>query len=98
MLSRYPVVDLTHRVIGLGSVGMRAYLALLLGTSDENSLFLQVKEAGVPVHAPYLPSPSAEFSHPGRRIVIGHRAQQASSDVLLGWTTMDKTLFLRSSD
>jgi uncharacterized protein (DUF2252 family) len=93
MLSRYHIADVAHRVVGVGSIGTRAYLALLLGNSDEDPLFLQVKEAGVPVHAPYLLSPSAEFSHQGKRVVMGQRAQQASSDVMLGWTTIDKRFY-----
>jgi uncharacterized protein (DUF2252 family) len=89
MLSRYHVVDVAHRVVGVGSVGTRAYLALLFGNSDEDPLFLQVKEAIVPAHAPYLPQRTAETSHQGKRVVVGQRALQASSDVMLGWTTID---------
>ncbi len=89
MLGRYHVVDVAHRVVGVGSVGTRAYLALLFGNSDEDPLFLQVKEAIIPAHAPYLPAQPAEYQHQGKRVVIGQRALQASSDVMLGWTTMD---------
>jgi uncharacterized protein (DUF2252 family) len=90
MLSRYHVVDVAHRVVGVGSVGTRAYLALLFGNDDDDPLFLQVKEAVVPAHAPYLPRLSDEFAHQGKRVVIGQRALQSSSDVMLGWTTIDK--------
>lgn len=93
MLSRYHIVDVAHRVVGVGSVGLRAYLTLLLGNSEDDPLFLQVKEAGVPVHAPYVSPLPAEFSHQGKRVVMGQRAQQASSDVMLGWTTIDKRCF-----
>jgi uncharacterized protein (DUF2252 family) len=55
MLRRYHVVDVAHRVVGVGSVGIRAYLALLFGNSDDDPLFLQVKEARVPARGPYLP-------------------------------------------
>jgi uncharacterized protein (DUF2252 family) len=89
MLSKYRVADVAHRVVGVGSVGTRAYLALLLGKSDSDPLFLQVKEASAPAHAPYLPSRKAELAHEGQRVVIGQRALQASSDVMLGWTEMD---------
>jgi uncharacterized protein (DUF2252 family) len=89
MLSRYRVADVAHRVVGVGSVGTRAYLILLLGKNDDDPLFLQVKEATSPAHAPYLPSRQAVFSHEGQRVVIGQRALQASSDVMLGWTSMD---------
>jgi uncharacterized protein (DUF2252 family) len=89
MPSRYRVTDVAHRVVGVGSVGTRAYLALLMGKNDDDPLFLQIKEALSPAHAPYLPSRRAEFSHEGQRVVIGQRALQASSDVMLGWTNMD---------
>ena len=55
MLRRYSVADVAHRVVGVGSVGTRAYLALCFGNGDTDPLFLQVKEAIVPVHAAYLP-------------------------------------------
>src|SRR5262249_12850711 len=65
MLNRYHVVDVAHRVVGVGSVGTRAYLALLMGNCDTDPLFLQVKEATVPVHAPYVPALPDVFSHQG---------------------------------
>lgn len=89
MLSRYHVVDVGHRVVGVGSVGTRAYLALLFGNGDDDPLFLQVKEACAPAHAPYLPPRLEEFAHHGKRVVTGQRALQASSDIMLGWTTID---------
>jgi hypothetical protein len=52
-------------------------------------LFLQVKEAIVPAHEPYVPKISEEYAHQGKRVVIGQRALQASSDMLLGWTSID---------
>jgi uncharacterized protein (DUF2252 family) len=88
MLSRYRVADVAHRVVGIGSVGTRAYLALLMGKHDNDPLLLQIKEALVPAHAPYLPLRQAKFKHEGQRVVIGQRALQASSDVMLGWTEM----------
>jgi len=89
MLRRYHVADVAHRVVGVGSVGTRAYLVLLLGSGDDDPLFLQVKEAIVPAHAPYLPPIPIEYSHQGKRVVLGERVLQASTDVMLGWTTMD---------
>jgi uncharacterized protein (DUF2252 family) len=89
MLSRYRVADVAHRVVGVGSVGTRAYLALLIGKDDNDPLFLQMKEACCPAHMPYLPPRDREFKHEGQRVVIGQRALQASSDVMLGWTDMD---------
>src|SRR5271166_3934369 len=55
MLSRYHVVDVAHRIVGVGSVGTRAYLALLFGNGDDDPLFLQIKECVAPAHAPYVP-------------------------------------------
>lgn len=89
MLSRYHVVDVVHRVVGVGSVGTRAYLALLFGNSDADALFLQVKEAVRPAHAPYVaPLPEPYRSHEGARVVYGQRLLQAVGDPLLGWTTI----------
>ncbi|KQT54979.1 hypothetical protein ASG43_03605 [Aureimonas sp. Leaf454] len=94
MLSRYHVVDVVHRVVGVGSVGTRAYLALLFGNSDQDALFLQVKEAIRPSHAPYVaPLPEPYGSHDGARVVYGQRLLQAVGDPLLGWTTIDDRPF-----
>src|SRR5882757_5610177 len=89
MLSRYRFSDLAHRVVGIGSVGTRTYLALLMGKDDNDPLFLQIKEALSPAHAPYLPLRRSEIGHDGQRVVTGQRALQSSSDVMLGWTEMD---------
>jgi uncharacterized protein (DUF2252 family) len=89
MLSRYYVADVAHRVVGVGSVGTRAYLVLLFGNGEDDPLFLQVKEATLPAHAQYFPHQPEEYSHQGRRVVTGQRALQSSSDLLLGWTTID---------
>jgi uncharacterized protein (DUF2252 family) len=88
LLSRYHVADVGHRVVGVGSVGLRAYIALLFGNGDDDPLFLQVKEATAPACGPYVaPGPEAA-SHQGIRVVTGQRALQASSDMMLGWTTI----------
>ena len=88
LLGRYHVVDVGHHVVGVGSVGTRAYLALLMGNNDQDSLFLQVKEATVPAHAPYVPPRPLELANEGMRVVMGQRALQASSDIFLGWTSI----------
>jgi hypothetical protein len=67
----------------------RADDVLLFGNGDNDPLFLQVKEAIVPAHAPYLPPLRKAYSHRGERVVVGQWALQASSDILLGWTTID---------
>ncbi|MEG9434104.1 DUF2252 domain-containing protein [Terriglobus sp. ADX1] len=97
MLSRYRIADVAHRVVGVGSVGTRAYLAMLFGNADSDPLFLQVKEAIVPALAPYIERRGhVLISHEGERIVTGQRALQASTDVMLGWTQIDgRPFFVR---
>jgi uncharacterized protein (DUF2252 family) len=89
MLSHYRVADVAHRVVGVGSVGTRAYLALLFGNGDNDPLFLQVKEAAPPAHAPYLPQLTKDFLHDGKRVVSGQKGLQASNDPMLGYTEID---------
>jgi uncharacterized protein (DUF2252 family) len=91
MLRRYSVADVAHRVVGVGSVGTRAYLTLCFGNGDTDPLFLQVKEAITPVHAAYLPKPVLRkvHEHQGRRVVDSQRLLQALGDPLLGSTTID---------
>ena len=89
MFRRYRVVDVAHRVVGVGSVGLRTYLVMLLGNDDRDPLFLQVKEAIPSVWAPYAPPFPRNISHQGQRVVFGQRILQAATDVLLGWTSID---------
>ncbi|WP_152045143.1 DUF2252 domain-containing protein [Aureimonas psammosilenae] len=89
MLNRYHVVDVAHRVVGVGSVGTRAYVAMLCGNSDLDVLFLQVKEAVTPALAPYVPGMPAPYNdHEGERVIYGQRLLQAVGDPLLGWTSI----------
>jgi uncharacterized protein (DUF2252 family) len=83
LLERYRYVDLARKVVGVGSVGTRAWVVLMLGRDDEDPLFLQCKEAQPSVLEPFLGK--SEFSHHGRRVVEGQRMMQASSDIMLGW-------------
>lgn len=93
MLHHYHVADVAHRVVGVGSVGTRAYLAMLFGNSDADPLFLQVKEAVEPAHAPYLPPLPPDYHHNGHRVVVGQSVLQASHDSLLGYTDIDGRQF-----
>jgi uncharacterized protein (DUF2252 family) len=93
MLHRYHVADVAHRVVGVGSVGTRAYLALLFGNGDDDPLFLQIKEALPPAHGQYLPPLPEAFVHDGQRVIKGQKILQASSDPLLGWTMIDGRSF-----
>jgi len=90
LLRCYRVADIAHRVVGVGSVATRAYLALLFGNGDDDPLFLQVKEAVAPALGPYVAPLPESLRHDGRRVVFGQRTLQASSDILIGWTTIDR--------
>jgi uncharacterized protein (DUF2252 family) len=87
LLDRFRVADMAHKVVGVGSVGARAWVVLLLGRDEGDPLVLQVKEAQRSVLEPHL-SASA-YSRHGRRVVEGQRLIQASSDILLGWLTAE---------
>jgi uncharacterized protein (DUF2252 family) len=87
LAERYRYVDAAHKVVGVGSVGTRSWIALLLGRGESDPLILQLKEAGPSVLEPFA-GPSA-FDNHGRRVVVGQRLMQASGDVLLGWVTVD---------
>ncbi|MFC7221201.1 DUF2252 domain-containing protein [Streptomyces polyrhachis] len=85
LLDRFRVIDVARKVVGVGSVGTRCYIALLEGRDPGDPLLLQIKEAGRSVLEPYL-SPS-EYDNGGRRVVCGQRMTQSASDVFLGWVT-----------
>jgi uncharacterized protein (DUF2252 family) len=84
LLSRYRPVDAARKVVGVGSVGTRCYVVLLLGARHDDPLLLQVKQATVSVLEPY--AGRSRFRHPGRRVVSGQRLLQTASDIFLGWT------------
>jgi uncharacterized protein (DUF2252 family) len=87
LLNQFTLTDFARKVVGVGSVGTRAWLALLLGRDGQDPLFLQMKEAEASVLENYL-SPS-EFSNHGQRVVTGQRLMQATSDIFLGWLHVD---------
>jgi len=82
LLEQFRLTDFARKVVGVGSVGTRAWIALLLGR-DEDPLFLQMKEAEASVMEEIL-GPS-EFANHGERVVTGQRLMQATSDIFLGW-------------
>ncbi|HTG47038.1 MAG TPA: DUF2252 family protein [Actinomycetota bacterium] len=84
LLERYRIVDAARKVVGVGSVGTRAFIALLEGRDEQDPLFLQVKEATASVLEDHLPK--SRFKNPGERVVQGQRMMQAVSDIFLGWT------------
>jgi uncharacterized protein (DUF2252 family) len=83
LLERYRFVDAARKVVGVGSVGTRAYVVLLEGRDENDPLFLQVKEAGTSVLENYVKSNT--YEHHGHRVVAGQRLMQAASDIFLGW-------------
>jgi uncharacterized protein (DUF2252 family) len=87
LAGRYRYVDAAHKVVGVGSVGTRAWIALLFGRDEQDPLFLQMKEAGPSVLEPF--AGASEFESHGHRVVAGQRLTQAASDVLLGWLTVE---------
>ena len=84
LLERFELVDAARKVVGVGSVGTRSFIALLQGRDQQDPLFLQVKEATASV----LEGPLPKSRHPqhGERVVAGQRMMQAASDIFLGWT------------
>jgi len=85
LLERFQIADIARKVVGVGSVGTRCIIVLLLGRDGDDPLFLQVKEAGPSVLEPYLGR--SKFTHAGHRVVAGQRLTQAASDIFLGWMT-----------
>jgi uncharacterized protein (DUF2252 family) len=85
LIDRYSYVDAAHKVVGVGSVGTRAWIALLFGRDETDPLFLQIKEAGASVLEPF--AGASRFEHHGQRVVAGQRLTQAAGDGLLGWIT-----------
>jgi len=85
----YSIIDLAHRVVGVGSVGLRAYVVLCEGSSAKDVLILQLKEARRSVLAPFVHGEAAWHAHQGQRVVEYQQALQTVSDPLLGWTTVD---------
>ena len=83
LLERFRYVDIARKVVGVGSVGTRVWIVLLLGRDDGDPLFLQAKEAQPSVLEPFLGK--SRFDNSGQRIVEGQRLMQAASDIMLGW-------------
>jgi hypothetical protein len=84
LLESYQLVDFARKVVGVGSVGTRCWIALFLGRDANDPLFLQVKEAEASVLEAY--AGRSGFANHGQRVVEGQRLVQAASDIMLGWT------------
>src|SRR3954452_4223510 len=83
LLEQFRFVDLARKVVGVGSVGTRAWITLFLGSDDRDPLFLQMKEAQPSVLEQFVGK--SEYSNCGQRVVAGQRLMQATSDIFLGW-------------
>jgi uncharacterized protein (DUF2252 family) len=83
LLEQFEFVDIARKVVGVGSVGTRCWIVLLLGRDHQDPLFLQMKEAQQSVLAPF--AGESRYTNQGQRVVAGQRLMQASSDIFLGW-------------
>ena len=83
LLESYRYVHAARKVVGVGSVGARAWILLLVGRDDNDPLFLQFKEAQASVLEPFLGK--SQYAQHGQRVVEGQRMMQAAPDILLGW-------------
>ena len=96
LLEQYEFCDMARKVVGVGSVGTRCWIVLLLGRDDSDPLFLQVKEAEASVLSRFVGA--SKFANQGQRVVAGQRLMQASSDIFLGWQRIEAGLDGRPRD
>ena len=96
LLDQYELVDVARKVVGVGSVGTRCWVVLMLGRDRSDPLFLQVKEAEKSVLAPFVGA--SKHANQGQRVVAGQRLMQATSDIFLGWQRTEAGLDGRSRD
>jgi uncharacterized protein (DUF2252 family) len=90
LLEEFRLTDLARKVVGVGSVGTRCWIALMMGRDGQDPLFLQIKQAEASVLEEFV-APS-EFDNHGERVVTGQRLMQASSDIFLGWVQVESPL------
>ncbi len=83
LLDKYEFTDLARKVVGVGSVGTRCWVAAFVGRDHGDPLILQIKEAEAAVGEAFLPK--SRFAHQGQRVVEGQRLMQGASDIFLGW-------------
>ncbi len=91
LLEQFRLVDLARKVVGVGSVGTGAWIALLLGRDGQDPLVLQIKEAQLSVMEEFVGA--SEYRNSGERVVAGQRIMQASSDIFLGWLKVDRSIY-----
>ena len=83
LLQQFEFCDMARKVVGVGSVGTRCWIALMLGRDETDPLFLQIKEAEASVLSRYVGA--SKYANQGQRVVAGQRLMQAASDIFLGW-------------
>jgi uncharacterized protein (DUF2252 family) len=96
LLEQFRAVDLARKVVGVGSVGTRCWIVLMLGRDNADPLFLQVKEAEASVLSRFVGA--SKYTNQGQRVVAGQRLMQASSDIFLGWQRIEAGLDGRQRD
>jgi uncharacterized protein (DUF2252 family) len=87
LLEQYEFCDMAHKVVGVGSVGTRCWIILMLGRDDSDPLFLQAKEAQPSVLSRFVGA--SRYTNQGQRVVAGQRLMQATSDIFLGWQRVE---------
>jgi uncharacterized protein (DUF2252 family) len=96
LIEEFHLQDFARKVVGVGSVGTRAWIGLMMGRDGSDPLFLQIKEAEASVLEPFLGA--SEFANHGQRVVTGQRLMQAVSDIFLGWVHNPNGLDGRARD
>jgi uncharacterized protein (DUF2252 family) len=96
LLQQFEFCDMARKVVGVGSVGTRCWIILMLGRDDSDPLFLQVKEAEASVLGRFVGE--SEYPNQGQRVVAGQRLMQAASDIFLGWQRIEAGLDGRTRD
>ena len=96
LLEQFEFADMARKVVGVGSVGTRCWIVLMLGRDESDPLFLQVKEAEESVLSHFIGT--TKFANQGQRVVAGQRLMQASSDIFLGWQRIEAGLDGRQRD
>jgi uncharacterized protein (DUF2252 family) len=87
LLEQFEFCDMAHKVVGVGSVGMRCWIILMLGRDDSDPLLLQAKEAQPSVLSRF--AGASRYTNQGQRVVAGQRLMQATSDIFLGWQRVE---------
>jgi uncharacterized protein (DUF2252 family) len=96
LLEQFEFADMARKVVGVGSVGTRCWIVLMLGRDDSDPLFLQVKEAETSVLSRFVGA--SKYNNQGQRVVAGQRLMQAASDIFLGWQRTEAGLDGRTRD